>query len=118
MALAPNIFGNKPGFGGRHSVVLPVGTVAGVYEIPVSPGKKTTVNISNAGAQAFDLVFYLFTPNEAAKLGITRAKALIESTIVATSYSKSALAGVRTIGIELLGASTSALTFEVLEAKN
>ena len=114
MALVQDEIPKEPG---RHSFTIPTSSIAGVYEFAVSPGRRINVIVGNAGAQAFDLVYYNFTPNEATALGITRAKAVVEEAIVATNYNKSSIAGMRTIGIELQGTSTSALNFQVLESK-
>jgi len=114
MALILDNISKEPG---RHTSTVPIGTPAGVYEFAVSPGRRITMVMGNAGGQAFDHIFYNFTPNEASRLGITRQKAVVEAGITETNYNKSSIAGVRTVGFELQGTSTSELMFEVHESK-
>lgn len=102
---------------GKHSAVIPSGSLAGIYEFPLSPGRRINVIIGNPGAQAFDHIYYNFTESEASAFNISRVKAVVETGIVETNYSSSSIVGMRTVGIELQGTSTSDLTFEVLESK-
>jgi len=117
MSICINALQNKPGSAGRHVCVLPIGTVSGVYEIEVSVGRKTVINIGNPGGETFDHIFYNFTKAEATAFGITRVKGIATSANTGVNYNKSALAGVRTVGIDLTGPTADVVTIEVVESK-
>lgn len=102
--------------GSLHAGVVPAST-AGEFVFNVSSGRRATIVVDNSGGATFNLIFYNMTESEAAVNSITRVKGLDTAAITQSLFSRSTVAGVRQVGIEVTNAVATELRVEVLESK-
>lgn len=94
----------------NHTITVPAGQT-GAFMVPVVPGRRMQVGVSNPTADAvYDVVNYLYTEEN-------KATRLLHASEVDVSgdYAKSTVAGFVELGINVKSASAADIEMEILE---